>query len=550
MNLFSNEAIEEKIRKRKKRKDSRPVFKRYEQDKMMLLPPDVRDFIPEGHIVYVVNETIDGLDIQPLLDTYKGNGTSSYNPRMLLKVIVYAYIMKLYSSRKIAKALREDVTFMWISGMNRPDFRTINSFRSGRLKEVIDEVFTETLIFLIDNRYVKLEKYFIDGTKFRADANKNSYVWRKNTERYKGKVIEKIKELIKQIDAENERENKEYGNKDLEELGEESEVSSEKVREQIKKINGLIKEKLGNKKVTRLEEKIEKKMIPGLEKYEEQERILNGRNSYSKTDKDATFMRDKEDQLLPEYNVIAGTEGQFIVNYSISQNASETNELRGNIEKVKNRTGRYPDSVMGDSTYGSEENYEFMEREGIRNYLKYNTYHIEKTKKHKENKFHRDNFSYDKDTDSYKCPNNKSLKFKEQRKSRTSTGYITESKIYECESCKYCRYAKECKKSKTNRTIQINKKLEYYKEQARKNLESEEGIQLRKERGVDVETVWGDIKKNQGYRRFKLRSLPKVISEFGILSISHNIKKMYMKMIEKTNNSINKQNILKAVMVT
>lgn len=335
MDIFNNKIIGAKIRKRKKRKDSQPVFKRYEQDKMMLLPPDVRDFIPEGHIVYVVNETIDGMDIQPLLDTYKGNGTSSYHPKMLLKVIVYAYVMRIYSSRKISKALREDVTFMWISGMNRPDFRTINNFRSGRLKEVINEVFTETLIFLIENRYVKLEKYFIDGTKFRADANKYSYVWRKNTERYKVKVIEKIKGLIKQIDDENERENKEYGNKDLEELGKESEITSEKVKEHVKKINEVIKEKMGNKKVTRLKYELEEKLIPRMEKYEEQERILNGRNSYSKTDKDATFMRDKEDQLLPEYNVIAGTEEQFIVNYSISQNSSETNGLKGMLRKLK-----------------------------------------------------------------------------------------------------------------------------------------------------------------------------------------------------------------------
>jgi transposase len=520
-------------RLRRPRKASKAVFKKYNQDEILLLPPELQEYIPENHIVKIVNETIERLEIQALLDTYKGNGTSSYHPRMLIKVLVYSYIMKIYSSRKIAKALREDITFMWISGKNTPDFRTINNFRSGRLKGVIDEIFTSTLEFMVENKYVSLDKYFIDGSKFRADANKYSWVWKKNTKRYMESTKEKIKEILGIIEEENAKENKEYGDSDLEELGECSEITSEKIKEQIKKLNGILKDNLGSKKIAKAKKDLEQKMLPKLEKYEEQEQKLEGRNSYSKTDTDATFMRGKDDQLLPMYNVMIGTEGQFVVNYTINQSPSETNEFKGHIEDLRNRIRSVPKRINGDSAYGSEENYEYLEELGVGNYLKYNTYYRDKKKRHKEDKFHRDNFTYDESSDTYECTNKRKLIFKEIRNTRTKSGYLTESKVYECESCKYCRLGKECKKTKGNRTIQVNEKLEYYRDQARKNLESEEGIRLRKERGVDVETVWGDIKKNQAYDRFRLRTLPKVNIEFGILSIAHNIKKMFIQMVEK-----------------
>jgi transposase len=542
--------LSQAVKKNKKRKTSKPVYKEYNQDGIQLLPPDLRGEIPEGHLVYIVNEVIEGLDIQLLEATYKGSGTSSYHPKMMLKVLVYSYVMRIYSSRKISKALKEDITLMWISGRSKPDFRTINNFRSGRLKGVIEDIFTGTLKFLVDNKYVKLDKYFIDGTKYRADANKHSYVWRKNVERYKTNTIEKIKEVFKEIEAENAREEAEYGEKDLEEYGGESAITSEKVRSYVKEMNEKVKKGLSNKNTERKIKKLENKLLPKIEKYEEQERKLAGRNSYSKTDEDATFMKNKEDEILPEYNVLIGTEEQFIVNYTVSQNASETIAFIDHMEKLGTQQGIKPKAVIGDSTYGSEENYEYLSENDIENYLKYPTYHKEKTRKHKSDKFHRDNLVYDKETDTYKCPNNRKLKFKEIRKKKTRTGYSTEAKIYECESCKYCRLAKSCKKGKHNRTIQVNEKLESYKKEARKNLETEEGIKLRKQRGIDVEPVWGDMKQNQGYVRFRLRSLPKVLIELGILSISHNMKKIYYKLLDKARKNEIKNGFLAPVLST
>ena len=141
-----------------------------------MLPTDIELHIPTQHLVRVVNDAIDKMNIEPLLRQYKGGGTSSYHPKMMLKVFVYAYTQKLYSSRQIAKALRENIHFMWLSGNNTPDFRTINRFRSSIMKEIIDEIFKNVLELLIEEDLVKLENYFLDGTKIEANANRYTYV--------------------------------------------------------------------------------------------------------------------------------------------------------------------------------------------------------------------------------------------------------------------------------------------------------------------------------------------------------------------------------------
>jgi transposase len=308
-----------------KRKPADPVFKPYVMHQRYLLPPSYDDLIEAEHLVRVVSAAIDKLDLRTLVAQYKGGGTSSYHPQMLLKVLVYAYSQKIYSSRKIAKALRENIHFMWISGEQRPDFRTINDFRGSRMKGVIDEVFAEVLEYLIEAGKVKLETYFVDGTKIEADANKHKVVWAKRKSTYHKRVRAQIDELLKQIEAENEAEQTEYGEKDLEERGGGeggSAMDSEKLRERIERLNQRLRERQQPKKDTQATRKALKKLaedcLPRLEKYEQQTETLAGRSSYSKTDPDASCMRMKEDRRAekpwpkPAYNVQVGTEGQFI----------------------------------------------------------------------------------------------------------------------------------------------------------------------------------------------------------------------------------------------
>ena len=202
-----------------KRKPAAPVFKPYTMAQPQLLPPSLDELIEPDHLVRVVNAAIDQLDLRPLLAQYKGGGTSSYHPQMLLKVLVYAYCSKIYASRRIAAALRENIHFMWLSGGNRPDFRTINDFRGQRMKGVIDEVFAEVLQYLVEAGYVQLEHYFVDGTKIAADANQHKVVWAKRTARYQQRVREQIGELLQQIEQVNADEQAEYGEADLEERG-------------------------------------------------------------------------------------------------------------------------------------------------------------------------------------------------------------------------------------------------------------------------------------------------------------------------------------------
>jgi transposase len=525
-NLFNDPSLPNQSGKRRKAK-SAPVFKSYQQHQMMLLPPSLEEMIPEKHLVRVVNQTIDELNVDALLETYKGGGASAYHPKMMLKVLIYAYLSKIYSSRQIAKALRQDINFMWISGMQQPEFSIINHFRSSRLKEVVDQVFGSMVFFLLDHGYIDLNQYFVDGTKLRADSNKHKVVWAKNTRRYKEKVQQKINELLREIERTNTQEQDRYGDRDLEELGEHTTLTSEGVKEQVDTLNKIVEHTAPSKHASKVMKEIETKLLPKLEKYEQQEETLAGRNSYARTDPDATVFRTRDDQLIPAYNLLVGTQNQFIVNYSFhQQKASESDGLPAHLERMYSLLGRYPKLMMGDSGYGSEENYALLKDKNIGNYLKYNTFHPEQTKKYKSNPYRKENFPHDAATDTYTCPQGRSLVFKEERWRLTDNGYRFSFRLYQSQDCTGCPVASECKRSKGPRSIQVNPTLDAYRAQARQNLNSELGIALRKRRGVDVEPPFGDIKFNQGYNRCRLRGQAKVNVEIGLLSIAHNTKKI------------------------
>lgn len=530
------------------------VFKPYDINQLKL-PIELGIQIPDNHLVKIINNAIDKMDLTNLLSKYKGGGTSSYHPLMMLKVIIYAYTQKIYTSRKIAKALRENIYFLWISAKNTPDFRTINRFRSSIMKDVIDEVFGEVMKLLIEEGLVHLQEYFLDGTKIESKANKYTYVWSKSLNRNKSNTENKIKQLISQIDSINEKENEEYGDKDLEELGEDSKITSEKIEELTKKINEKLSKmnekqeknseenqentKVSNNRKKKAEKKeksvrkiiknLEKEYLPKLKKYEEQEKILNGRNSYAKTDTDAVFMKMKEDmingQIKPGYNVQIGTENQFIVNYSIHQDAGDTSTLPSNLEKFRKIYHKYPQKVIADAGYGSEENYEYLKDKKIEGYVKYNYFHKEQKKSFKQQIYRVENLKYDEENDEYICPNEKRLKYKETYTRVSKLGYTKTIRKYTCEDCSSCIDKEKCTKNEINRNIHINLRQNELRSEAREKLLSEEGIRLRKKRSVDVESVFGQIKWNNGFKRFLMGGLEKVNLEWGLISIAHNFRK-------------------------
>ena len=219
------------------------TFKPYNQGEQWLLPPSLDELVPENHFVRIVSKTVDELRIEDVFAKYtKGGGASRYNPVMLLKVLVYCYMTGTYSSRQIAKQCRENVNVMWLTGFQKPDFRTINKFRSEKLKDSIEEIFVAAVKLLNRKGYVSLEKYFVDGTKIESAANRYTFVWKKAVEKNEKKLDEKLKIFLNDVDEITHKENQVYGDKDFAETGTDDLVTSEDIKAAAEEINKKLAE--------------------------------------------------------------------------------------------------------------------------------------------------------------------------------------------------------------------------------------------------------------------------------------------------------------------
>ncbi len=511
-------------------KSGKITFKPYVQNQPMLLPPSLDELVPKGHLVRVVNDAVERMNIDPLLERYKGGGTSSYHPKMMLKVLIYAYSQRIYSSRQIAKALRENIHFMWLSGQNQPDFRTINRFRSSTMKGLIDQVFTSVLELLIDAGRVKLENYFLDGTKVEANANRYTFVWAKSTAHNKATLQEKIKLLVEQIERANEAENAEYGDRDLEEMGGPEPLDPKKLEEKIRELDEKLAGKTKDKAKAKALKTLKEDCLPRSQRYEEQEETLAGRSSYSKTDEDATFMRMKEDhmrngQLKPGYNVQIGTEDQFVVGFSVHQKPGDTTCLIPHLNHLEEQLGKLPQNVIADAGYGSGENYEYLAQKNLGNYVKYRDFDQEQKRRFKKAAFRAENWPYDPQADEFTCPAGQKLRFRKTQYHRSETGYLRELRIYAAEDCSGCPHREKCTRGRGNRHLQVSGRQNELKAQARANLHSPKGLELCSHRKIEPEPVFGRLKNNWGFRRFLLRGLDKVKVEWGLLCIAHNLAK-------------------------
>ena len=520
-------------------------FKTYEQNQLMI-PMEWKTLINKDDIVFVINDIIENMNIDKLLETYSPLGSNSYSPKMMLKILMYGYVRKRYSSRQIAEAVQSDIKFIWLAGGNKPTRNVINSFRKDKMKIIMEDVFVELLAVLENKGYINTEEYFVDGTKIEANANKYTFVWKKAIEKYRSKLQEQVHELMKEIDDLNDEEDKIYPDKEVkpeeitpEELEEFSKRLSKKLNEGLEKQQKTEEDKKKDRKAKKIVNKIKKDFKPRLEKYNKDLEIIGDkRNSYSKTDHDATFMHMKEDamrngQLKPGYNVQVGSCNGFIVNWSIHQNRSDYGTLIPHYERYKRLFGRLPKSTTADSGYGNQENYEFLKDNHIKNYIKYTYFHKEETKKFKENKYHWQNMLYDEINDRFTCPEGKFLKYTKTREDKTETGFIQKTRIYECTDCSKCAKKTECTMAKENRKISFNKKLWQLKHVAKRNLTSEKGKEMRGKRAEYSEGIFGQIKWNMGFKRFTLRGLKNVDIEWGLLCIAMNLKRMNSKEIEE-----------------
>lgn len=537
--VFYSMKITDKV-KEAQRPHGEVTFKAYDQNQAWLLPPTLGELIPAGHIVRLINDAIEGIDMDLLIKEYKGGGSSAYHPRMMIKVLVFAYIEKRYSSREIEKALRENICFMWLSGMQQPDHNTLNRFRNSQLKQTVKEVFTHVLSLLVKQGYVRLEEYYLDGTKMESVAGRYSFVWAKNVERYKGGLLDKIAQIIEQIELANQSvesvlENSDNPKQEIRTISD-SVALEKKIEELNKKLAG---QKGENKQMVRQIRKLENEKLPKLQSYEKQEEILGGRSSYSKTDEDATFMRTKDDhlkngQLRPCYNIQMGTENQFIINYTLHQTPSDMasfiDHMNDTLVVLDNIEGPSIKRICADAGYGSEQNYEFLEQNDIESFVKYPGYYKERKGKYKKEPFHPRNLHYNVEEDYYVCPMGQAMKLDYVKTEKNRSGYEQQIHVYKAQRCNGCPLRGQCHKAKTDRRIEVNHRAAQYRKKAKDNLSNLWGIKMRKQRSIDTESVFGHIKQDRLFRRFLLTSLQGVSTETGLLAIAHNFKKWWTKM--------------------
>ncbi len=518
-------------------------FKPYFQNQMRLLPLDLSEMIPKDHLVRVVDKVVESLDASYIKSLYSGGGAPAYDPIMMLKVVIFAYSTGIYSSRKISEATKSNIYFMWLTGCTSLDHMTINRFRTKRLRSCFESIFADSVHMLAELGLVTLNDYFLDGTKLEANANKYSFVWKRATETNQRKLRFNVGKLLDEIDAINEEEDRLF-----DDLGDSSKVTSKdieniaarintKLKEQADKANKETKEK--TKRLKKAVKKIETDFLPRMKRYEENLKTIgDNRKSMSKTDNDATFMRMKEDamlngQLKAGYNIQNGTENQFVIHSTVHQRPGDTACMIDHLESLKRFIGHIPDNVVADAGYGSEQNYAYLEAEDVNAYVKYNYFHKEQKRSFKKSLTNPANWVYDHKNDSFTCANNKTLSFSHKRTRRSDLGYISHISVYECQDCDGCPHKANCiKGDKPNKSIEINHKLLKYRTKAASLLLSEDGITMRRRRATDVETVFGDIKRNWNFKRFTLRGLEKVTLEWRLLMMGHNIRKLAKKLKE------------------
>lgn len=525
-------------------------FKPYQPDnQVVLFPQAIADLIVPNHPVFTISAIIDRLDLEPLFAKYgkkKGKdelkdpskgGQNPYHPRMLLKVLIYGYTSNIYSSRKLEAACRENIHFMWLTGRQTPDHNTINRFRSDRLKDVVKEVFAQVVLMLAEEGRLSLKEVFTDGTKIEANANRYTFIWARSIKTNREKIKGQIKELLDYAGKVAAAEMNDTTPTDFDP------IDGETVQKTVDQINEALKDKPEVPKAVKAKlAYLKKTAAQNIDKYNKQEEMLAGRNSCSKTDPDATFMRMKEDhmkngQLKPGYNVQASTSNQYIVNYTLHPNPTDTLTLPAHIESHKALYGEVPEVLVADAGYGSEQNLAFLEEHQIEAFVKHSNFDKDQQaeaqkapgrrgKKVEDKKpFSADKLHYDQQADCYICPMGQRMHKVWEGVQRTEGGYERKVSKYQAQNCSLCPLRGVCHKSKGNRQIEVSLEAVRLRAAAVARLKSNRGIELRKKRCYDVEPVFGNWKQNHGFRRFMLRGAEKVAIETGLHSLAHNLRK-------------------------
>ncbi|UAL45686.1 IS1182 family transposase [Sutcliffiella horikoshii] len=517
------------------------MFKNYIMNQIVL-PLDLEVKLQKNDIAFHVHHLVESIPHEVFEPFLRNEGCPAYHPRMMLKIILCAYTQSVFSGRKIEALVKDSIRMMWLAQGYEPSYRTINRFRvQPEVKELIRECFVQFRCQLVEEKLIDQEAIFIDGTKIEANANKFTFVWRKSIEKYHEGLIEKSNQLYnellkKEIIPEMERETAEQLT--VKELAQLVQKVDEVVTEYDKKIEAT--SDIPKRKALRGERKYPKQVRKQLidfvvrkQKYQQDLETFGTRNSYSKTDTDATFMRMKDDymkngQLKAGYNVQIATEGQYTLAYSLFSNPTDTRTLIPFLDEIEQHYFELPNHIVADAGYGSEQNFTDIlynrKREAL---ITYNLYLKEQKKKYKQNTFNPDNWEYDEETDTYTCPNQKRLTFQYHSTRNDRTGFERKFKIYECEGCFGCPFRSTCTKAKegNNRKLMVNEKWEQQKEYVRSKLSEEKTSSIYRKRKIDVEPVFGFLKANLRFARFSVRGKSKVENEMGLALMAVNLRK-------------------------
>lgn len=517
------------------------MYKNYNMNQL-ILPLDVEVKLHEKDIAFTIHHLVESIPDEAFTSFLRHSGCPSYHPRMMLKLILCGYTQSAFSGRKIEALTQDSMRMMWLAQSYEPSYRTINRFRiHPEMKELLRLCFVQFRCQLVHEKLIKQEAIFIDGTKIEANANKFTFVWKKAVQRHHSRLIEQSNQLYSQllethIIPEIEKESDEELS--VKELGQVAQQLEEVVEGYTENINdstdGMERKQLRRERKTPKQQlKQIREWLVRKQKYQQDEIRFGQRNSYSKTDVDATFMRMKDDymkngQLKAGYNVQIATEGQYALAYGVYPNPTDTKTLRPFLDAIEQHYFVLPKHIVADAGYGSQQNYDdiLTKRQRVPLITHAHSRQEQKTKT-KKNPLLPSNWAYDASKDSYTCPNEKQMRFIRHTYRKDKTGFQRNFKLYECEDCTGCPFRAECTKAEigSNRTLMINEEWETQKAYVRTKLSEEETGAIYRQRKIDVEPVFAFLKANLGFTRFNLRGKRKVEHDIGLALMAVNLRK-------------------------
>lgn len=517
------------------------MFKDYNMNQI-ILPLDLEVKLHKNDIAFSIHHLVESIPNEAFAPFIHHTGCPSYHPRMMLKVILCGYTQSTFSGRKIEDLTRDSIRMMWLAQGYEPSYRTINRFRvHPNMKELIRQCFVQFRCQLVEEKLIDQEAIFIDGTKIEANANKFTFVWKKSVEKHHTNLVEKSNKLYDellehQIIPEIKREtDKQLSIEELTQVAHHLEEVVDDYTSKIEHSDDVIE-----RKKLRSERKTPKQILKQVhdwivrkQKYQKDFEVFGTRNSYSKTDQEATFMRMKDDymqngQLKPGYNVQIATEGQYTLAYDVFPNPTDTKTLIPFLNQIEENYFELPKHIVADAGYGSEQNYhDILNKRKRTPLITFNQYLNEQKRKYKNDPFKTSNWVYEKENDAYICPNEKRLRFQYNSVRTDKSGFQREFKIYECEECTGCPFRTKCTKAAEgkNRRLMINENWEQQKVEVRAKLSDEKTAAMYRQRKIDVEPVFGFLKANLCFRRFSVRGKSKVTNEIGLALMATNLRK-------------------------